>query len=327
MEDVQKIRIVRHLFGAADPQAGERQVLRIGRFNAMRIADHGEIPERHAFSAVQPDPGAGLAAADKHGAIPIDRDAVGCNFDAFIERVGPAFQLGVPIPDHEREYTIAAMYKDDFIMRHVRLFVMAIARVLGLIKEGDLGFALETVRVAFQDLLGMSLDDFLAYPEERLRDFLYFGELEVMGLNRTAFAASMLLHAGRIFRAQENEERARACFERALQLLVETTLSAEDEVEMPDFTPPVQELLDEVRLEDLSDSLLTQLAFFFERNRDLKRADAAIQTLIARRPDDPDVRDLARSFYDILLDEDEAELGAAGFSEATIRERMKGLKS
>ncbi|HUF38617.1 MAG TPA: hypothetical protein VMN57_08845, partial [Anaerolineales bacterium] len=148
------------------------------------------------------------------------------------------------------------MFRDDFILRHIRLFVQAIAKALGLIKEGDLGFALETVRVSFSDLLGMSLDDFLAYPDDRVKDFLYFGELGPMGLNRTAFAAGMLAIAGRIHAAQDRPELSHACFEKALRVLLETVLGDEEEIELPEFAPPIDEILEAVPVQSLNDDLL-----------------------------------------------------------------------
>ncbi len=196
------------------------------------------------------------------------------------------------------------MYRDDFILRHIRLFVLAIAKALKLIEDGDSGFALETVRVSFTDLLGMSMDDFLAYPDDRVKEFLYFGELGPMGLNRTAFAASMLVIAGRIHAGMEQKEHSRAHFEKALRVLLETVLSEEDAVEFPDFTPSIEEILAEVQAADLNDDLLSMLAFYFDRIGELDRAHSSIQTLLTRHPNDPDTKEMARSFYEYLLEED-----------------------
>lgn len=192
------------------------------------------------------------------------------------------------------------MYRDDFILRHIRLFVLAIAKALGLIEKGDLGFALETVRVSFADLLGMSLEDFLAYPDDRVKDFLYFGEMASMGLNRAAFAAQMLAIAARIHAAMGNPEKSLACSEKALRVQLETVLGEEEDVALPEHAPQVSEILGEVGISALSDELLSMLAFYYDRTGELDRADQVIQTLIDRRPDDPDVRELARSFYEYL---------------------------
>lgn len=210
------------------------------------------------------------------------------------------------------------MYRDDFIMRHIRLFVQAIARALGLIKEGDLGFAMETVRVSFADLLGMSLDDFLAYPDDRVKDFLYFGELGPMGLNRAAFAASMLSIAARIQDRTGNGGYARKCIEKALRVLLEATLGEEDPVDMPDFAPAVEEILAEWPIEELGDELVSMLVFHYDRSGDLTGASAAVQALLSRQPADPETRDFARSFYEYLLEGDPARLETGGLAREDV---------
>ena len=217
------------------------------------------------------------------------------------------------------------MYRDDFILRHIRLFVQAIARVLGLIEKGDLGFALETLRVSFLDLLGMSLDDFLAYPDDRVKEFLYFGELGPMGLNRTAFASSLLVIAARIYAEKSQPEKSLECYEKTLRVLLETTLSEEEAVEFPDFTPPVEEILEAVEISLLKDELVAMLAFYFDRIGDLRRADEAIRLLLERHPDDPDTRDTARSFYEYLLEEEDARLLESGLSREAIHTSVRRL--
>jgi hypothetical protein len=218
------------------------------------------------------------------------------------------------------------MYRDDFILRHIRLFVQAIARVLGLIEDGDPAFALETVRVSFTDLLGMGMDDFLAYPNDRVKEFLYFGELGPMGLNRTAFAASMLALAARIYEEMEKPDMSLACREKALRVLLETVLGDEEVVEFPDFAPSVEEILDAAPIRSYSDEVVAMLAFYFDRSGDLKRADEAIRLMLDRRPLDPDTRDMARSFYEYLLETEAGALEAHGLSLEGVRKEMDRLE-
>ena len=215
------------------------------------------------------------------------------------------------------------MFQDDFILRHIRLFVLALARVLGLIKQGDLGAALEVVRTSFQDFLGMSLDDFLAYPDDRLKDFLYFGELSVMGLNKVGLASALLLHAGRIYKAKGSEAQSLACFEKTVRLLLDVTLADETDPELPEFSPGLDEILEELTLEQLANDTLMPLAFYFDRTGALGRAHEAIQILLGRSGADPDIRDMARSFYDYVLDLDEESLRSNGL----LRDSILGARN
>jgi hypothetical protein len=218
------------------------------------------------------------------------------------------------------------MYKDDFILRHIRLFVQAIAKVLGLIKEGDLGLALETVQVTFRDFLGMAMDDFVSYPDDRMKEFLYFGELTVMGLNKAGLASSMLIHAGLIYRAKGDEEKAVAFIGKAIRLLLEIILSEEENPQMPDFAPTIEDALKEVSLDQLDSDTLIPLSFYFDRQKAFGNAHDAMQIMLARDVRNPDTRDLAKSFYVYLKDESDDVLSAGGINREAIDKALEELK-
>ncbi len=219
------------------------------------------------------------------------------------------------------------MYRDDFVLRHIRLFIQAIAKVLGLIKDGDLGFALETIRVTFMDYLGMSIDDFLGYPDERMKELLYFGELTVMGLNKAALASNMLVNAGHVYRAKGEDKKAVACFEKSIRLLLEIMLSEEEDPEMPDFTPTIDDILNHVTFDELESETLAPLTFYFDRNQAYGKAHLALQVLLNRAPEDPDTRDLAKSFYVYLLEETDGKLSEGGLSRTEIASALSRLSS
>ena len=218
------------------------------------------------------------------------------------------------------------MYRDDFVLRHIRLFVQAIAKILGLVKDGDLSLALETIRVTFMDYLGMSLDDFVAYPDDRMKEFLYFGEMNVMGLNKAALAGNMLVNAGLVYRARGNEERAYECIEKAIRLLLEIMLAEEEDPEMPDFAPTINEILKEVELVKLQNETLVPLSFYFDRQQSYREAHEVVQSLLQRSPEDPDARNLAQSFYVYLADETDETLAQGGISRDVIRQALDILK-
>jgi tetratricopeptide (TPR) repeat protein len=159
-----------------------------------------------------------------------------------------------------------------------------------------------------------------------VKEFLYFGELGPMGINRVAFAARMLATAGRIYNEMGQSERSLECFEKALRVLLETTLSEEEPVELPDYSPPVDEILAEVPVDGLNNELVVMLAFQFDRDGDLGRAEESIRRLLERNPEDPDIRETGRSFYEYLSETDPAELEAHRLSIETIRANLDGLR-
>ncbi|HUF38748.1 MAG TPA: hypothetical protein VMN57_09510, partial [Anaerolineales bacterium] len=111
-----------------------------------------------------------------------------------------------------------------------------------------------------------------------------------------------------------------ACFEKALRVLLETVLGDEEEIELPEFAPPIDEILEAVPVQSLNDDLLTMLAFHFDRTGHIRRAEEAIRILFERNGADPDIRDTVRSFYEYLLDLDETDLRASGVPVEAARE-------
>jgi hypothetical protein len=217
------------------------------------------------------------------------------------------------------------MYQEDYILRHIRLFVQMIARIFGLIKDGDISFALEVVEGAFRDYLGLSMDDFLAYPQDRLLDFLVFGELGTLGVNKAGFAANLLLQAGIAHRMQNHMERSAPCLEKGLGLVLELELSKQGPFEMPEFAPTVEDFLKESSLASFSPDVLGALAFYFEKSGEYARAESVVRVMLEMDPADPEMRAFARSFYEYLLAETDDTLAKGGARRQQLEAALKGL--
>ncbi len=217
------------------------------------------------------------------------------------------------------------MYQQDYILRHIRLFVQMIARVLGLIKDGDPQFALEVIEGAFRDSLGLSLDDFLAYPQDRLLDFLVFGEMDTLGISKAGYASNLLLQAGIAHRMQNRTDRSNACFEKGLGLILELELSEQGPFELPDFAPGVHDFLKESALKDYSSDVQGALAFYFEKTTEYAQAERVVQAMLEAHPTDPEILDFVRSFYEYLLDETDESLLKGGVRRENLVKILKTL--
>ncbi len=205
-------------------------------------------------------------------------------------------------------------------MRHIRLFVQAIAKVVGLIKAGDPDFALETIRTTFHDLLGTSLDDFLAFPDDRILDFLTFGEVGQLGMSKAGLAANLLMQAGAAWRLKDQPQEAAACFDKSIRLLLEVHL-AEGEGQpplLPEFAPPLEDILAEVAPAGLSADTLGALVFYFEKQAAYGRADGFLHAMLAKAPTDADTLAFGRSFYEYLLEESDENLETGGLPRPQI---------
>ena len=210
------------------------------------------------------------------------------------------------------------MYQDDYVLRHIRIFVKMIARVLGLIEEGDTGLALEMIDTAWHDYLGMSVNDFLGFPPDKLRDFLTLGEQGIVADHKLAFAASLLLHGGLALKKVGQLEPARVRFARGLDLLLALELDEDRKEALPEPSPSIDEFLEAAAGLDIGSEVLSQLVLYFEKNGRYAIATRILQQLIDADHGDPDTVDFARSFYDFVLDESDQKLHDGGVTRGRL---------
>ena len=219
------------------------------------------------------------------------------------------------------------MFRDDYVLRHIRLFVQFLARIFGLIESDDLDLALELLRQAFRDYLGVDMESLLTIPEERLLDFLTFGERGGLGLSKCSFAITLLKQTGEVLRAKGRPDQAQTYLEKSLSLLLETRLAAEEDLDFPDFTPTVDDLLARAGERKLSIDTRATLVFYLEREGQYARAAEILEGMRADQPDNQDVLDLGASFFEYLLDESDAALEKGGLTRAELRGKLDSWAS
>ncbi len=206
------------------------------------------------------------------------------------------------------------MFREDFVLRHIRLFVQVIARILGLIEAGDSQAALELVETSFRDYLGMEMDAILPVPDNQLVDFMTFGEMGANALDKCGFAIALLYRAAQLHRAAGRPDQGVLYAKKAFSLFLEVMLAQERSPEMPSYSPALADLLGEVPMESLHEDTLGALMFFYERNGNYDLAEEVLLAMIARDPANGEIRDLGISFYRYLLEESPQALAAGNFS-------------
>ena len=200
------------------------------------------------------------------------------------------------------------MFREDFVMRHIRLFVQVLAQLLGLIEAGDLLTSLELIETAFRDYLGLEIDNVLTIPEDRLIDYFSFGEQGDNKIDRCLFAVTLLLNTAQVYRLNGRPERALPYHKKSLALMLETLLTQRTQVEWPSFAPTLDDILDGLEFESLPLDSQAGLVIFSEQQGDFRRGADLLVRLINHRPDEPDVTELARSFYEMLMAESDENL-------------------
>jgi hypothetical protein len=202
-----------------------------------------------------------------------------------------------------------------------------LARILRLTKGREYLDALAAIEIAFRDQLGTDIDTILTVPNERLLDFMTFGVQSEQALVKTGFAVALLQAAGRVNVEFGKKEQSVPYFEKALGLLLEIELSEEEPPELPEFVTMAEEIIADVALNALSMDTRGALVFYFEREGEFATAEKVLKTMLVDRPDDAEIHELAVSFYEYLLDEDDEQLTEGGLPREQATTALEALKS
>lgn len=219
------------------------------------------------------------------------------------------------------------MFRDDYISRQIQIFVQILARILGLTKGREFMDALALLQITFREQLGTDLNTLLTVPDDRMVDFLTFGQTEAVALTRSGLAVALLQATAHLFREQEKEEKSTPYLQKALNLLLEIELAGEEPPELPGFVPTVDELIEDVDLHRLALDSRGTLVFYFEREGEYATAERVLNTMLTDCPDDQEIHDLAVSFYEYLLDESDEQLAEGGLPRAQVITALEQLRT
>jgi hypothetical protein len=219
------------------------------------------------------------------------------------------------------------MFRDDFISRQIQMIVQILARLLGLSKGREFMDAMALLQMTFKDQLGTDLDTFLTVPDDRMVDFLTFGQVEGVALMHSSIAVALLKATADLYAAQDRKDLGLPYFQKALNLLLEVELGGEEPPMLPEFVPTVEEMIEEVDLHTLTLDSRGTLVFYFEREGRYATAERVLNTMVADQPDDPEIRQLAVSFYEYLLEETDEHLAEGGLPRVAVQQKLENFKA
>ncbi len=219
------------------------------------------------------------------------------------------------------------MFRDDFISRQITILVQVLARMLKLTKGREFIDALALLEMSFREHLGTDLHTLTTVPDDRVMDFLTFGQMENQRLMRCGIAVALLQATGTLFREQGKNEQGMAYVQKGLNLLLEVELAGEEPPDLPEFVPTVDEMLEGLDVQQLTMESRGTLVFYFEQEGDYATAERVLNTMVADAPDDPETHALALSFYEYLLDETDETLAEGGLSRDHITATLAGLQT
>lgn len=219
------------------------------------------------------------------------------------------------------------MFRDDYISRQIQIIVQILARLLGLSKGREFVDAMALLQMTFKDQLGTDLDTFITVPDDRMVDFLTFGQTEAVALMHSSIAIALLKATSDLYETQSRVDLGQPYFQKALNLLLEVELGGEEPPVLPEFVPTVDEMLEGCDLHALTLESRGTLVYYFEREGLYTMAEQVLNTMLADRPDDPEIRQLASSFYEYLLEESDEKLAEGGLPREDVLQKLETYKS
>ena len=209
------------------------------------------------------------------------------------------------------------MYQEDFILRLIRMATAAIARAMGYKAAGEYFQAIEVLDQMLEDVLGMSSMLIHSMQDDSLLEAL--STQNGLDTDRLYLVADLLKAQGDIYAEQGELETSRSRYLRALALYLEGVLA--DLAENGGGpVARVEELLKLVSEAELDPETRFSLFHYQEQAGAYRKAEAALQGLLAETGLRDELRPEFIAFYERLLEKSDGELAQAGM----IRDRVEG---
>ncbi|GAB4581855.1 MAG: hypothetical protein Fur0022_46070 [Anaerolineales bacterium] len=219
------------------------------------------------------------------------------------------------------------MFREDYISRQIQLIVQILARILGLSKGREFIDARALLEMTFKEQLGTDLETFLTVPDDRVLDYLSFGKTETVAMMHNSMAVALLNAMATLYHEWGKEAQSLPYFQKAVNVLLEVELSGDEPPVLPEFVPTVDEMLEGKDWRQLSLESRGTLVFYFEREGEYVMAEKVLNSMLADRPDDMEVRQLAVSFYEYLMEESDEKLAEGGLPREEVQRKLEKFQS
>lgn len=199
------------------------------------------------------------------------------------------------------------MIRRDYILRMIEEFIRALAKINGLKQQQRWREAGTSLEEQARALTGSDLATICTLTDtELLAGLLQTGEFQAQS-EKSFMLARVLIEAAEVADAENRNIESQALRLKALHLLLHTSLRGEV-YEWPEFVPAIDLVLqrfDQAQLPIHTQALLMQ---YFERTGQFAKAEDALHAMLEVAADNPQLRELAASFYHRLLAQSDTAL-------------------
>ena len=215
------------------------------------------------------------------------------------------------------------MIRRDYIMEMIEEFVRALARLNSLKAGQRWNEAGEALDGEFRRLVGEGPEGVARLSEmELLARLMRDGTRTVR--TKCLMLVALLKEAGDIAAAQGGEQESRACYLKALHLLLDT-LSREDVLDCPAFVPNIELLRTALNGAPLPVQTCAMLMQHYERVGEFAKAEDALYGMLEAEPDNPRILEFGVGFYRRLKSQTDDALSAGNFSRQEIEQGLREL--
>jgi hypothetical protein len=199
------------------------------------------------------------------------------------------------------------MIREDYVMRMIKQFAQIVAYILGLRRSNQYPLALITIDNALRELLGLGSESVARLSDSELLALVKFSAQSEMWRERGAILAALLQEEGDILALQEQPEAGQQRHLRALQVLLEVVIDA-DQAALPTFTPSVDELVEALRDVQLPVKTSAALVHYYEQTQAYSKAEDLLFELRNAYPNDADISAFGVAFYERLRQQSDDDL-------------------
>ena len=218
------------------------------------------------------------------------------------------------------------MVRKDYILRMIEELAVVLRRVRKRIEDREFPEAGEDLDQAFRDLVGSGPDAVSRLSETELLARLTMEGPTSIVREKALILVALLQSAGEVHAAAGREAESRACWLKALDLLL--TLQLQDtEFEIPEFVPKIDLLRDELLDAELPLQTLAALWRYYERLGAFARAEDALSNLLEAEPANDALRSEAKAFYERLLRQSDSALEAGNLPRAEVEAGLAGVRA
>lgn len=211
------------------------------------------------------------------------------------------------------------MIREDYILTWIRRYVQWLVELAGWMKAGDHEAAARRMDTILRTLLGAGPDSVLRLTEGEILARLTLGDPPQLVREKCVILAVVLKHLATICAAQQRPETSRDCALKALQIVLGLRLRGEPPP-LAEHLPALEELETLLRPHLLPPRTYAALTLFHEQTGRFDRAEDALFQMGDAAPQDPEVGEIGRAFYERLRILGDEVLRAGGLPRPEVEE-------